>query len=71
MLLHWTGEDGSAEWASPSLADLESGVSQPSFWLLFSISTAPDKVLHAVLCGNEAALEPRNHRQMHAVAFGD
>jgi hypothetical protein len=31
MLLHRTGEDCSAECASPSLAELESGVSQPSF----------------------------------------
>jgi hypothetical protein len=40
MLLHRTCEDCSAEWASLSLGDLESGVSQPSFWLLSNISTA-------------------------------
>jgi hypothetical protein len=40
MLLHRTCEDCSAEWASPSLGNLESGVSQPAFWLLSNISTA-------------------------------
>ena len=36
MLLHRTCEDCSA---SPSLGDLESGVSQPPFWLLSNVQT--------------------------------
>ena len=40
IVAHGRCEDCSAEWASPSLGDLESGVSQPAFWQLSNISTA-------------------------------
>ena len=52
-------EDCSAECGSPSLAGLESGVSQPSFWPLFSFSTArlmKSCMLRFAFAGNSNAM---------------
>jgi hypothetical protein len=52
-------EDCSAECGSPSLAGLESGVSQPSFWPLFSFLTArlmKSCMLRFALAGNSNAM---------------
>ena len=53
-------EDCSAEYGSPSLAGLESGVSQPSFWPLFSFSTA--RLMKSSQC--------TRHGQIGAISIG-